>query len=60
VISCSQLCRISARQQELFKAKKLGTLPPEVARKFEIFVATVPTLNRGERALVLAALAKIV
>lgn len=59
VISCSQLVRMSAHQLSIFKAKKLGKLPPAVARKLEKFVVTAFSLRKSERQLVLNAMANV-
>lgn len=44
------------RQLELYKAKKLGTLDPTVAKDILAFVATVRTLTAKERRIVSAGL----
>lgn len=60
VVSFSMTVRLTAHKLELYKARKMGTLLPAVARKLEPFAQAVNTLSRDEKKIVLQALAKIV
>ena len=59
IVSFSYIVRYNARQLKLFRAKKVGTVNPLIARKLETFAQTVPTLNAQERRIVLNGLKKI-
>lgn len=60
VISCSQLIFASSAKLIHWKAEKIGTLSPAVAKKLHTFAKTVTTLTNPERQIVLIALAKLI
>jgi hypothetical protein len=58
--SFAYLPRYNDRQLKLYKAKKLGTLDPTVAKEVLGFVATVGTLTGADRKLVSAGFKAII
>jgi hypothetical protein len=56
VVSFAIIVRYSERQLGLYKAEKLGTLDAALAAELHRFAEAVPTLNKPDRAEVLAAL----
>jgi hypothetical protein len=60
VISCSQLIPASTAKLKLWKAEKVSTLSPAVAKKLQTFVKTTKALNETDRQTVLTAVAKLI
>jgi hypothetical protein len=59
IVSFSQLARANERKLKLYKARKIGVLPVDVARELESFAETVQTLPQPDKKIVLSALRSI-
>lgn len=53
VVSLSMIPRYTARQLELYKARKLGEIAKDVAAEIAAFCASAKTLTRAEKAFVI-------